>query len=173
MFLKKEITSEEYAPYYDLYLNRVNQETPLILGLEQSKEVFTQFINDIPKEKYHYQYAEGKWTVKEMIQHIIDTERIFCYRALRIARGDKTPLPGFDENAFVPPSKANEKAMDQLKDEYVSLRQSNIILFKGFDKSMLNELGEASAGPVSTRAIPFILMGHELHHINVYETRYK
>lgn len=172
MVLKKDITSIEYAPYYNLYLNRVHQDTTLLEGFQQSKEIFTRFLDEIPQEKYYYQYAEGKWTVKEIIQHIIDTERIFCYRALRIARGDKTPLPGFDENAFVPPSKANEKSMNQLKEEYTSLRESNLSLYKGFDKWMLEELGEASAGPVSVRAIPFILMGHEKHHMHIFEMRY-
>lgn len=172
MVLKKDITSKEYAPYYDLYLNRVHQDTTLLEGFQQSKETFTRFIDEIPEEKYYYQYAEGKWTVKEMIQHIIDTERIFCYRALRIARGDKTSLPGFDENAFVPPSKANDKTIQQLKNEYTSLREANLVMYRGFSKEILQELGEASAGPVSVRAIPFILMGHELHHMHIFDTRY-
>jgi uncharacterized damage-inducible protein DinB len=172
MFLKKEITSKEYAPYYDLYLDRVEGNTSLIEGLLESKQSFLDFIDQIPAEKYHYAYAEGKWTVKEMIQHVIDTERIFCYRALRIARGDQTPLPGFDENAFVPPSKANHKSIQQLREEYATLRASNLSLFKSFQKEMLLALGEASGTPISVRAVPFILIGHEKHHIFIYTSRY-
>ena len=172
MFQKKDITSKEYSPYYDLYLDRVENDTNLTDGFRSSKHDFLSFIDSIPEEKHHYRYAEGKWTVKEIIQHVIDTERIFCYRALRIARGDKTPLPGFDENAFVPPSKANEKSIQLLKDEYASLRDANIFLFQGFSRQMLEEIGQASAAPVSVRAIPFILMGHEKHHVFVYSTRY-
>lgn len=173
MFSKKDLQTNEYHPYYELYLARVEGYEELMESFHKSKHDFIDFLNSIPEQKYHFQYQEGKWTIKEIVQHIIDTERIFCYRALRIARGDKTPLPGFDENAFVPPSKANLKSMPQLIKEYTTLREANIALFEGCDKQMLTCLGEASAGPVSVRAIPFILVGHERHHIHIFETRYK
>lgn len=169
---KIEITSKEYDPYYKLYLKLVDDETELVKGFEKELEHNLNFYRNIPVEKLHFQYAEGKWTPKEVIQHIIDTERIFCYRALRIARNDFTELPGYDQDAYVPTSFANLKSLEQLLEEYTTLRKANISLYKGFNKDMLTNIGKASNGPVSVRAIPFILMGHEKHHINLFTDRY-
>ena len=170
---KAALTNKEYDPYYELYLRLVDDETQLMKGFEQELEYNFEFYRNIPVEKLHYQYAQGKWTPKEVLQHIIDTERIFCYRALRIARKDFTELPGFDQDAFVPTSYANLKSLDQLLNEYKSLRLANISLYAGFNTEMLSYLGKASNGPISVRAIPFILMGHEKHHINLFKERYE
>lgn len=169
---KAEITRIEYAPYYETYLKRVQGDTNLIGGFEKSLIDTPHFFQSIPNEKLHFQYAADKWTPKEILQHLIDTERIFTYRALRISRNDKTELPGFDENAYVLPSMANQKSLAQLVDEFESLRQANICMYKGFSDEMLICLGKASGGPVSVRAIPFILLGHELHHMAIVEQRY-
>lgn len=170
---KKTLAKNEYDSYYQLYLNLVDEETELIQGFKEEHKKNLHFYQNIPVEKLHYQYAEGKWTPKEVFQHIIDTERIFCYRALRIARKDFTELPGFDQDAYVPNSYANLKSLEQLLDEYSSLRLANISLYKGFSNEILKHLGKASKGPVSVRAIPFILMGHEKHHINIFKEKYK
>lgn len=169
---KAELTDKEFAPYYHTYLKRVNEETDLLVGLQQSLRETPVFFEKLSPEILQFRYAEAKWTPKEILQHIIDTERIFTYRGLRISRNDTTALPGFDENAYVPPSMANQKAITQLLEEFITLRQANIALYKGFTSEMLLRLGKASGGPVSVRAIPFILLGHELHHIAIIEERY-
>lgn len=169
---KKDVKSNEYDSYYKIYLKNVAPETNIIEGQKNSLSCSFNFFQSIPDDKLLYQYAEGKWTPKEILQHITDTERIFSYRALRISRNDFTELPGFDENAYVPPSMANKKSMNQLLDEFASLKRANITLFKGFTDTMLLRKGKASGGPISVRAIPFILMGHEAHHIQVIKERY-
>jgi hypothetical protein len=169
---KANLTTAEYAPYYEVYLKNVANDTSLLDGFQKSLTSTPAYFQNLPKEKLLHQYDDGKWTPKEILQHLTDTERIFTYRALRISRNDKTELPGFDENAYVPPSQANLKTLDQLLDEFVSLRKANIALYKGFSDEMLLRLGKASGGPVSVRAIPFILLGHEMHHIRIIKERY-
>lgn len=169
---KIELTPKEYDAYYETYLKNVANNQGLIEGFKLSLQTTPSFFENLPEDKLLYQYAEGKWTPKEILQHIIDTERIFTYRALRISRNDKTELPGFDENAYVPPSLANQKSILQLVEEFTSLRKANIALYKGFNAEMLQRLGKASGGPISVRAIPFILLGHELHHIHIIKERY-
>lgn len=169
---KSELTSGEYQPYYETYLKNVANTTDLMEGMKQSLVDTPKFFESIPEEKLHHQYAVEKWTPKEILQHLVDTERIFTYRALRISRNDPTELPGFDENAYVPPSQANNKALSQLIAEFSSLRKANIAMYTGFTAEMLQVKGKASGGPVSVRAIPFILMGHELHHIRIIKERY-
>ncbi len=169
---KKEISKNEHDPYYSRYLQLVDDETNLIESFEKGLEEYLNFYQNIPVEKLHYSYAEGKWTPKEVLQHIIDTERIFCYRALRIARKDYTKLPGFDQDLYVPNSYANLKSLDQLLDEYTSLKRANISLYKGFPQESLKYIGKVSNSEVSVRVIPFILTGHEKHHINLFRERY-
>lgn len=169
---KIDLTNKEYDTYYETYLKNVEASTGLMQGFEASLDATPTFFKEIPDAKLLYAYAEGKWTPKEILQHLIDTERIFTYRALRISRNDTTELPGFDENAYVPPSQANQKPILQLVEEFTSLRKANIALYKGFNAEMLQRLGKASGGPISVRAIPFILLGHELHHIQIIKERY-
>lgn len=169
---KANLTSGEYDAYYETYLKHVEDDTDLIEGLNHSLQATPIFFEKLPERKLHFQYAEAKWTPKEILQHLIDTERIFTYRALRISRNDTTELPGFDENAYVPPSQANKKPIHQLNEEFTSLRKANIAMYQGFSDAMLQKLGKASGTPISVRAIPFILLGHELHHIRVIKERY-
>lgn len=117
-------------------------------------------------------YSEGKWTVRDILQHLIDCERIFQYRALRIARNDKTALPGFDENQYAPEAKANIRSIDELLSEFYSVRNSGIILFDSFDDSMLQRTGVCSGKEISVLAIGFTIAGHTLHHINVIKEKY-
>lgn len=169
---KANLTSAEYDAYYEVYLKNVENESDLVEGLLHSLHATPSFFETLPSEKLHYQYADGKWTPKEILQHLIDTERIFAYRALRISRNDTTELPGFDENAYVPPSQANDKSIKQLNEEFISLRKANIAMYLGFSEAMLMRVGKASRAPISVRAIPFILLGHELHHICIIKERY-
>lgn len=126
----------------------------------------------MPIEKQNYRYAEGKWTPKDILLHLVDAERIFAYRALRIARNDKTALPGFEENDYVIEAKAEERSMSSLLEEYSEVRKATISLFLNFGEEVLKRLGEASNCSVSVRAIGYIILGHEKHHVDVIFERY-
>jgi hypothetical protein len=117
-------------------------------------------------------YAENKWTVKEILQHLIDCERIFLYRALCISRNDKTPLPGFDEDKYIPEAKTDRRSFDELLNEFESVRNSGIILFNSFDDTMLKRKGKCSGNEISVLAIGFTIAGHTFHHINVIKEKY-
>jgi uncharacterized damage-inducible protein DinB len=167
----KDLKVDEYNSYYQSYLSKTNDVT-LKDGLLNNSEAILIFLNNIPEDKHEYRYAEGKWTIKEMLLHIIDTERIFSYRALRIARQDTTPMPGYNQDAYVPPSKANERTFQSLINEYQAVRQSTIMLFNSFSEEMLLQIGTASDFPISVRALGFILIGHENHHSEIIRERY-
>ncbi|MDH7445771.1 DinB family protein [Aquimarina sp. 2201CG14-23] len=169
--MQSYLTPEEYNPYYGTFIDKA--EAPNIIdGLQQSKQGFLDFVNTIPDEKLTYAYAEGKWTIAEVLQHIIDTERVFAYRALRFARNDKSPLMGFDQDEYVPNSNANNYTKKELLDDFKAVRNSSITLFKSFTDDMLIKIGEASGSPMSVRASGYILSGHQRHHVEVIEERY-
>ena len=157
--------------YFDRYINLVG-DIDLLQGLEQFGDKHLQ------QEKQQFialgdkVYAPGKWTVKDTIQHLIDCERVFAYRALRIARTDKTPLPGFDENLYAETSGANGRSLDDLMAEFSCVRESNIMLFKSFSDAALLHEGTTNGNPVSVLAIGFIIVGHTIHHMNVLKERY-
>jgi uncharacterized damage-inducible protein DinB len=130
------------------------------------------FFKNIPEEKAPYRYAEGKWSVKEMLQHIIDTERIFGYRALSIARKDTTPLPGFDENTYANASKAGERSLAGLIEELKAVRTSTDLLLKSFTEDDLQQTGITNGHPNTVNAIGYIIFGHILHHKKILEERY-
>ncbi|MFD2550928.1 DinB family protein [Bizionia sediminis] len=166
-----DIKTTEYAPFYANYISKAGHLS-LIAGLEQGKNQTLTFFEALPTEKWEYRYAKNKWTIKDVLQHIIDTELIFVYRALRVARADKTPLPGFEQDDYVTHAHANNKTFQQLLTEYNLLRQFTISLFNGFTSQMLLQMGEASGSAISVRALGFILIGHEQHHIDVIKARY-
>ena len=133
---------------------------------------FIQFLEAIPVEKRDYRYAEGKWTIKEVLLHILDAERIFAYRALCIARKDKTSFPSFDENLYADNSKAGQRKWEELVEEFKLVRQSNEIMFGSFDNEQLETSGTASNKSTYVLAIGFILVGHVTHHIRITNERY-
>ncbi|MBA4155468.1 DinB family protein [Flavobacterium sp.] len=165
------LQSTEYATFYKPYIEALG-EVVLMNELEQSLSFFINFLKTIPIEKQEFRYAEGKWTIKDIVQHLIDAERIFVYRALRIARKDKTPLPGFEENEYVETAFANNRAMNDLMDEFTTVRKATISLFKTFTEEQLLRMGTASEKPVSVRAIGFITLGHQKHHEKIIKERY-
>ena len=122
--------------------------------------------------KHEFRYAEGKWTIKDIILHLIDAERIFAYRALRIARNDKTALPGFEENDYVISANANEREFESLLKEYIIVREATISLFENLSETDLLKPGTASNASVSVRGIGYCILGHELHHKNIIIERY-
>jgi uncharacterized damage-inducible protein DinB len=129
-------------------------------------------VEDIPRDKVDYCYAEGKWTVKELVQHLIDAERIFAYRALTIARGDQTPLPGFDETTYAAASKADARKWEDLVEEFKAVRQSTDLLFKSFTEDQLQQRGTTNQHKNTVNAIGFTAFGHLLHHKNILEEKY-
>ena len=130
------------------------------------------FFSAIPKEKLEYRYQPGKWSIKEILLHIIDTERIFMYRLLRIARKDTTPLAGFDQDIYVAPSEANSKSIEDLIGEFSATRMYSLNLISSISDENLKNIGTASDSPVSARACGFILLGHSIWHINIIKERY-
>ena len=166
-----ELQTGEYAPYYQTYINAVDN-IDMMEEFEISLYDFIKFVQDIPLGKHDYRYAEGKWTIKDIIQHLIDAERIFSYRALRIARQDKTPLPGFEENDYVDTANANDRHLKVLLEEFATVRQSTLFLFKSFSDEQLKSKGTASNAGVSVRAIGFIIIGHLKHHQRIFRERY-
>ena len=166
-----DLSPTEFNPYYSVYID-LNKEQDLLEGLSSGLDQTLEFFQTIPKDKLEYRYEVGKWSIKEILQHIIDTERVFTYRAMCIAREDNTALPGFDQDAFVDRSNANGRSIDELLSEYRSLRKSTIQLFIGFSNNILGNIGEASNSPLSPRAAGFIISGHEKHHCTVIKERY-
>lgn len=167
-----DLDLKEYNAYYKIYLEQLSSDLELLEGFENQKQNVVNFFNTIPKEKYDYAYAEGKWTVKEVFQHLIDTERVFMYRCFRIARRDVTPLAGFDQDDFMSTCNANSKPIALLLEEFTTVRASFIVLLKTLSDDDLKCMGIASGFPSSARAIAFINLGHYLWHIDIIKNRY-
>jgi uncharacterized damage-inducible protein DinB len=159
------------AEFYHRYINYTVGDSPKEVIAKHSNEIH-HFYNSLPEEKANYAYTEGKWTVKQLLQHIIDAERIFTYRALRIARKDKTALPGFDENAYADNDSSTNRTLQSLKDEFNAVRASSDLLMNSFNDSQLSETGTASNKSITTNALCFITYGHLLHHKLILEERY-
>jgi uncharacterized damage-inducible protein DinB len=157
--------------FYHNYIDLVTEDE-LMEAFDKESASFIRFLDTVPTEKYDYRYAEGKWTIKEVLQHIIDAERIFAYRALRFARKDTTPLPGFDENLFAAASKADRRSWDKLVEEFKVVRRSSELLFHSFDEDQLQSDGISSNSPNYVLALGFILIGHAMHHQKIIKERY-
>ena len=166
-----DVPENEYSKFNATYIQAAGDED-LYEDLEISLHAFIRFVQDIPMDKFDYRYADGKWTIKEIIQHIIDKERVFSYRALRISRNDKTPLPGFDENEFALNTNANDRHLQSLLTELSIVRQGTLALFKSFSEEQLKRIGTASDNQISVRAIGFIIIGHQKHHQTVFQEKY-
>jgi len=162
---------EEYNPYYGRYIDKAENPN-IVVALQLGKQKFIDFVKEIPNEKFPFAYAPDKWTVAEVLQHIIDTERIFSYRALCFARKDTSPLTGFDQDAYVPNSNANAYSKEEFIEDFEAVRNSTISLFKGFTETMLTQIGEASDSPMSARAAGYVVSGHQTHHLDVIQEKY-
>jgi hypothetical protein len=168
---KSELNENEYHSYYQTYLNKV-EALNLIEGLKQNGDDTISFLESLSEEQFDFVYADGKWTIKEVVQHIIDTERVFTYRALVFARKDKTALPGYDQDEYALTCEANNRSKRSLLNEYKVLRLASVALFESFSEDMLVQIGNASNSDISVRAIGFILIGHENHHCQIIKERY-
>lgn len=169
--LASQLLENEYSGGFTTYVQEAGNVN-LIEELEISLHDFIRFVQNIPMDKFDYRYAEGKWTIKEIIQHIIDTERIFAYRALRFSRNDKTALPSFDENDYVDNTNANNRGLQDLLTELSAVRHSNLLFYKSLSEEQLKRIGTASNNQMSVRALGFVIIGHQKHHQKVFQERY-
>ena len=160
-----------YPAYFEKYVNLV-EATNLRGAIDKYGQSLTEFFGNIPEEKGLYRYAQGKWSVKELLQHIIDAERIFGYRALSIARKDPTPLPGFDENKYAEANPADERSLTEIIQELKAVRTSTDLLLKSFTEIDLQQTGTTNGHPNSVNAIGFVIFGHILHHKKILEEKY-
>ncbi|WP_272149054.1 DinB family protein [Tenacibaculum aiptasiae] len=170
--LKQDLKITEYNEYFSRYINKVTNNTSLLKGFEEDKNMVINFFSSIPEDKLEYRYQPEKWSIKEVLQHIIDTERIFMYRFLRIARNDKTALAGFDQNIYISPSQANNKSLEELIHEFTTTRLYSINLINSISENNLQNIGTASESQISARACAFVLLGHSIWHIEIIKERY-
>jgi len=161
----------EYPAYFAQYIDLVKNDD-IIKELKSQIVEVRQFMAEIPQEKENFIYAPGKWTIKEVLGHIIDTERIMAYRALRFARKDKTELHGFDQKAFVSNANFNERTLKDLAYEFAIVRESNLILFKHFNEDTLPEKGKSNGAEITVRALLFMIAGHVKSHLETIKTKY-
>ncbi len=161
----------EFDPYFSRYIDRVVHEDVLESLSSQLAEIVA-FVESLDRDSGDFRYAPGKWTVKEVIGHVTDTERIFGTRALHIARGQQNPLPGFDENAYADESEAGSRELFDLAGEFAHTRRSNLLMLEGLPAAAWNRAGVVDGSTLSVRAIPWILAGHADHHLAVLRERY-
>ena len=167
-----DLKSNEFNTYYANYISKVPVTWELKMGFELGNRDMVSFFESIPVSKLEYKYAEDKWTVKELFQHIIDTERIMMHRCFRIARRDKIDLPSFEQNEYIVPSQANKKSLEALVQEYKVVRENSKVLLNSLSSEDLNFVGRASGGDMSARATAFIVLGHEIWHTNIIKDKY-
>ncbi|MES2274480.1 MAG: DinB family protein [Bacteroidota bacterium] len=161
----------EYAPYYETYVSLVKTDNIINLLTKLQDSTFN-FFNNLPADKAEYAYADGKWTIKQVVGHLIDAERVFAYRLFCFSRGDKSSLPSFDENSYVENGGFNKRSLLNLIEEFKTVRAANIYLLKSISNEQSVIVGTASNVPVSVRALAYIMAGHELHHLRIINERY-
>ena len=161
----------DYPPFYETYIKLVS-DIPIKIVFAQSFEDFKKFVDEIPETKENFKYELNKWTTKQVLQHIIDTERIFNFRALCFARGENQSIPGFDENEYAFFADVDNRNVNELKEELIVIRKSSILLFESFNITMLQRKGIANNAEISVNALGYCIIGHSLHHFNILKERY-
>jgi uncharacterized damage-inducible protein DinB len=162
----------EYAAYASIYVDLTPDDGPILGFLERNAEILANLYRSLPEERLLYRYAPGKWTMKEILNHLIDDERIYSYRALRFARNDRTELPGFEQDNYAKESHANEREIDEMLEEYADVRRSSLALFNTFSNEMLLRRGTADGSSVTVRGLIYHLAGHEQRHLNIIREHY-
>ena len=170
--MSTDIKSHNFAEYFNYYIGLINNGDNVLDVLETTHQKTNTLLDLITEDQGDYAYAEGKWTIKELLIHLIDTERIFCNRALRFARNDKTDLPGYNHDDYVNYSDAKNRTICDIYKEFNLVRANSIALFKTFNNEMLERSGTANGNLLTVLAIGYIIGGHEIHHINVLEETY-
>ena len=162
----------EFPQYAIMYIGLVPDDGLLLKHLRDTFIAMKELILSLPEDKLLYRYAKDKWTIKEILVHIIDDERIYAYRALRFARDDKTELPGFDQDNYALSSRANERSIENILEEYEAVRNATITLFNGLPENSFMRMGVANRNKATVRALAYHIAGHELHHINIIKEKY-
>lgn len=162
----------EYPEAYQTYMRQLPAEGDILTLLEQQRADLHHMLAGMGNKRAEEAYAAGKWTIKELLQHMLDSERIFAYRALCIARGEQASLPGFEENSYAANSMANGRTLEDILEEYDSVRRSSLYLFRSFTPDMLDNTGTANGKPVTVRGIIHVTAAHERHHLNILADRY-
>ncbi len=168
----KELNLKEFVPYYSRYINKIPVDIELRVGFENGYSSLPNFFNSIPDHKLNYRYGSDKWNPKEILQHLIDTERIFIYRCFRIARHDRTILTAFDQSIYVDPSRASEKPLDKLLKEFIATRYASMVLLNSLTDQDLKCIGSVNGGPMSARAAAFTIIGHNEWHKEIIRKKY-
>lgn len=163
--------ADEYAPFYEPYIARV-PDGDIVAILERQGDETRALLDGLDETAAGYAYAPGKWTLREVVGHLTDADRLFCGRALRFARGDTTPLPGWDEKHYAPAGRFNERTLSDLLDDFAAARASTTALFRGLPGDAWTRSGDANGKSVSVRALAWIAAGHELHHRSILAERY-
>jgi hypothetical protein len=163
--------ADEYLDYYGKYIALV-PEDDAVQALECQRDVMLPFLRGLQEPHGALRYAPGKWSVKQVLGHVTDGERVFAYRALRFGRGDETPLPGFDENRYVAAATFDDQPLAELVAALAAQREASLAMFRGFDASAWTRRGAANGSPVSVRALAFIIAGHGHHHVGILRDRY-
>jgi hypothetical protein len=161
----------EYDPYYQKYIELV-PESDIINSLAAQTDELRDLFRDVPDERGTNSYDDGKWTIKEVISHLIDGERIFAYRVFRIARGDKTPIEGFEQDGYVENSHANRRSFADLLGEFRRLREANLAFFRNLEAGDWVRTGTANKVEISVRSLAWIMVGHIRHHVGILRSRY-
>lgn len=162
---------DEFAPYYGTYINKV-ADGDIVRALRTQIADTAAFVRTIPESRGGHRYAPGKWSIREVVGHLSDAERIFCYRALRFARADTTPLPGFDENEFMKVARFDDRTLASVVAEFEAVRGATVALFDALVPDEWPRHGTASGKEMSVRALAWVIAGHELHHLGVLKERY-
>lgn len=170
--MDSKLKSHNFAEYFKHYTSLVDTSIEIDEILNQVHKETTELFDLVTEDQGDYTYEPGKWSIKELLLHLIDTERIFCNRALRFARKDQTDLPGFDHDTFVTHSNANDRNLADILGEFNLVRAATIALFQSFSKDMLEQKGTANGNPLTVMAIGYIIAGHERHHVNILKERY-
>ena len=163
--------SNEYAPYYEKYVALV-PEGEVVETLERQGQETLALLHSLSEERGAHAYAPGKWSVKQVVGHVIDAERVFAYRALCFARGDRTPLPGFDQEVFDRGADFSARTLQSLANEFEVVRRSTLYLFRHLRPEAWGRGGNASDNEVTVRALSYIIAGHEAHHVRILRERY-
>lgn len=165
------MSPDEYGDFYERYINK-SRGQHLINLLENGFEQTTGLLGELDDQQARFRYAEDKWTIKEVVGHMTDTERIMGFRALTFARGDSHELPGFDQDSYVEAANFNDVELKDLLKEYSVVRSSTIQLFSSFTDNMLSAIGIASGAEFSVRALGYVIAGHEIHHLDIFKEKY-
>jgi uncharacterized damage-inducible protein DinB len=163
--------SNEFASYYGSYIARV-PDGDIATTLTRQFDATQTLLSSLPEEKGAYAYAPGKWSIKQLLGHLVDGERVFAYRALRIGRNDQTPLPGFEQDDYVAAGNFNARSLSSLLEEFSAVRIASVHLFTHFTDDQWQRRGTANGNEISARALAYIIAGHELHHVDILRTRY-